>query len=173
MRCTSNCTASGIDPFLLNGDFSFSNRSYLTLWDKIINARDFLPSHCHVCFFKKHKACVVWLMHCNEHFGQEGENLPDRRILFCVLLIDGTVFFLQDTDLIFHSLWMQWSQKKQAISATWRPTTPCCLFPHTKIVKLFPFKGNKSWCSSWDRKTARTTSKWTVEMLQSFQIVFT
>ena len=130
-----------------------------TLWDKIINARNFLPSHCHVCFFKKHKAFVVWLMHCNEHFGQEGEHLPDRRILFFVLLIDGMVFFLQDTDLIFHSLWMQWSQKKQAISATWRPTTPCCLFPHTKIVKLFPFKGNKSWCSSWDRKTARTTSK--------------
>ena len=46
-----------------------------TLWDKIINARNFLPSHCHVCFFKKHKACVVWLMHCNEHFGQEGDKL--------------------------------------------------------------------------------------------------
>ena len=45
------------------------------LRNEIINARNFLPSHCHVCFFKKHKACVVWLMHCDEHFGQEGDKL--------------------------------------------------------------------------------------------------
>ena len=56
-------------------------------------------------------------------------------------------------------LWHLWSQLKQVIHAPWRPTTPCCLFPCTKMVKLFPFKGNKSWCSSWDRKTARTKSK--------------
>ena len=157
-------------------------------------------------------------MHCDEHFGQEGDKLgvsstksvveiwPQRTSsreenTFFVLLIDGMVFLLQDTDLIFHSfqqpplfqvmaaatdsvdsrkyfsvkklfvcsdsatfvtcsqLWHWWSQIKQVISAPWRPTTPCCLFPCTKMVKLFPFKGNKSWCSSWDRKTARTTSK--------------
>ena len=46
-----------------------------TLKEIGINARNFLPSHCHVCFFKKHKACVVWLMHCDEHFGQEGDKL--------------------------------------------------------------------------------------------------
>ena len=77
--------------------------------DEIINARNFLPSHCHVCFFKKHKACVVWLMHCNEHFGQEGDKLgvsstksvvdilpqrtSSRENTFFVLLIDGMVFF--------------------------------------------------------------------------------
>ena len=166
-------------------------------------------------------------MHCDEHFGQEGDKLgvsstksvveiwPQRTSYreentFFVLLIDGMVFLLQDTDLIFHSfqqpplfqvmaaatdsvdsrkyfsvkksirksgiscsvvcsdsatfvtfsqLWRWWSQKKQEISTPWRPTIPCCLFPCTKMVKLFPFKGNKSWCSSWDRKTARTTSK--------------
>ena len=81
-----------------------------TLWDKIINARNFSPSHCHVCFFKKLKACVVWLMHCDEHFGQEGDKLgvsstksvvdilPKRtssrgEYFFFVLLIDGIVFF--------------------------------------------------------------------------------
>ena len=46
-----------------------------TLKEIGINARNFLPSHCHVCFFKKHKACVVWLLHCDEHFGQEGDKL--------------------------------------------------------------------------------------------------
>ena len=59
-------------------------------------------------------------MHCDEHFGQEGDKLgvsstksvvyifPQRTSFrgeyFFVLLIDGMVFFLQDTALIFHSL---------------------------------------------------------------------
>ena len=59
-------------------------------------------------------------MHCDEHFGQEGDKLgvsstksvveiwPQRTSsreenTFFVLLIDGMVFLLQDTDLIFHS----------------------------------------------------------------------
>ena len=167
-------------------------------------------------------------MHCDEHFGQEGDKLgvsstksvvdilPQRtssreeNTFFCVVDRWNGFSLLQDTDLIFHSfqqpplfqvmaaatdsvdsrkyfsvkksirksgiscsvvcsdsatfvtcsqLWRWWSQIKQVISAPWRPTTPCCLFPCTKMVKLFPFKGNKSWCSSWDRKTARTKSK--------------
>ena len=157
-------------------------------------------------------------MHCDEHFGQEGDKLgvsstksvvdilPQRtssrgEYFFCVADRWNGIF-LQDTDLIFHSLvaaatdsvdsqkffsakkltktsgilcstvssdsstfvtcsqlWCWWSQIKQVISAPWRPTTPCCLFPCTKMVKLFPFTGNKSCYSSWDRKTARTKSK--------------
>ena len=142
-------------------------------------------------------AANQWLKFCHK------EHLPERRILFCVLLRDGMVFsyrililfplFTSDgccnwlsrlskislpkktdqkwgiscsivssdsaTFVTCSQLWCWWSQIKQVISAPWRPTTPCCLFPCTKMVKLFPFKGNKSWCSSWDRKTARTTSK--------------
>ena len=158
-------------------------------------------------------------MHCNEHFGQEGDKLgvsstksvvdilPQRtssreNTFFCVVDRWNSIFFTRYwsyfplfmsggccnwfsrllkislskkiNQKIMHfvshyflrfcyfccpQLWRWWSQIKQVISATWRPTTPCCLFPHTKIVKLFLFKGNKSWCSSWDRKTARATSK--------------
>ena len=74
-----------------------------------IKARNFLPSYYHVCSFKKHKACVVWLMHCDEHFGQEGDKLgvsstksvvdilpqrtSSRGEYFFVLLINGMVFF--------------------------------------------------------------------------------
>ena len=93
------------------------------LRNEIINARNFLPSHCHVCFFKKHKACVVWLMHCDEHFVQEGDKLgvsstksvveilPQRtssreeNTFFCVVARWNGIF-LQDIDLIFHSLWV-------------------------------------------------------------------
>ena len=56
-------------------------------------------------------------------------------------------------------LWCWWSQIKQVISAPWRPTTPCCLFPCTKMVKFFPFKGNKSWCSFWDRHRGQIQNK--------------
>ena len=183
-----------------------------------IKARNFLPSYYHVFSFKKHKACVVWLpwtlwaggrqngsqQHQSSCWHFATKNIFQRRTLLCVDDTWNGIFFLQDTDLIFHSLqmvaaatdsvdswkflsakksprksgilcsivssdsatfvtcsqlWCWWSQIKQVISAPWRPTTPCCLFPCTKMVKLFPFKGNKSWCSSWDRKTARTKSK--------------
>ena len=122
------------------------------------------------------------------HFATK--NIFQREYFFCVVDRWNGIF-LQDTDLIFHSLWVVaaatdsvdswkflsakkstrkscilcpiissdsatfvtcsqlwrwWSQIKQVIIATWRPTTPCCLFPYAKIVKLFPFKGNKSWC---------------------------
>ena len=161
-------------------------------------------------------------MHCDEHFGQEGDKLgvsstksvvdilpqttssrEENTFFVCcwqmewyffykILILFSTLYdwwllqLIQQTLKVFSQqkkltrkwgilcsivssdsatfvtcsqLWCWWSQIKQVISAPWRPTTPCCLFPCTKMVKLFPFKGNKSWCSSWDRKTARTKSK--------------
>ena len=79
---------------------------------------------------------------------------PRKSGILCSIVSSDSATFVTSSQL-----WRWWSQIKQVISAPWRPTTPCCLFPCTKMVKLFPFKGNKSWCSSWDRKTARTKSK--------------
>ena len=172
----------------------------------------YLHINCHVCYFKKQKACVVWLMHCDAHFGQEGEKLgvsstelevdilPQRTSsteenTFLCVVDRWNGIFLQDTDLISHSLravaaatdsvdspsflskkinqrirhfmfhcflkfcYLVITDKASDKCTLEAITTPCCLFPCTKMVKLFPFKGNKSWCSSWDRKTARTKSK--------------
>ena len=72
-----------------------------------IKARNFLPSYYHVCSFKKHKACVVWLpwtlwaggrqngskQHQSSRWHFATKNIFQRRTLFCVDDTWNGIFF--------------------------------------------------------------------------------
>ena len=100
----------------------------------------------------------IWMQ-----FSHYLDNLPCMVFIFQPFLSHSWQCSIVSSDsatfVTCSQLWRWWSQIKQVISAPWRPTTPCCLFPCTKMVKFFPFKGNKSWCSFWDRHRGQIQNK--------------